>query len=338
MVITALVILIVLLTKNKNKTQETSQSKNEKFVERNYISTTMKEGFEINQDTNLQIVGENYEPKNDILIIGKSGKKFNITEKGEIENITNDDLPLKYYFNDKIINSSYLFKDVNCFKTIDVSNMDGSKLVDASNMFENSDFEEIYFANENSNNLEIRNLQETSDQRKGYFETSEIQSVSNMFNNCTQLKKIEFPPSFNVGKNATGMFKGCTKLEEVNTSSIISTEIEEMESMFEDCTSLKEISFSNDFLTGEVKSLNNTFKNTNLSTLDISYLRLYNLENTSNIFTGSTINGVLKIGKQFSNDSLRDNFFTEIAKVTDSKTTVFTPKETEINTVFQNIY
>ena len=73
-VITALVILIALLTKDKNKTQETSQSSNEKFVERNYISTTMKEGFEINQDTNLQIVGENYEPKNDILIIGKSGK------------------------------------------------------------------------------------------------------------------------------------------------------------------------------------------------------------------------------------------------------------------------
>ena len=337
-VITLLVILIAILTKDKNKTQETPQSPNEKFAERNYISTTMKEGFEINQDTNLQIVGENYEQKNDILIIGKSGKKFNITEKGQIKNITNDDLPLKYYFNDNIINSSYLFKDVNCFKAIDLSKMNSSKLVDATNMFENSDFEEIYFATENSNNSETRNLQESSEQRKGYFDTSEIQNVSNMFNNCTNLKKIEFPPSFNVGKNATGMFKGCTKLEEVNTSSIISTEIEEMDSMFEDCSSLKEISFSNDFLTGEVKSLNNTFKNTNLSTLDISYLRLYNLENTSNIFTGSTINGVLKIGKHFSNDSLRDNFFTEIAKVTDSKTTVFTPRETEINTVFQNIY
>ena len=337
-VITLLVILIAILTKDKNKTQETPQSPNEKFAERNYISTTMKEGFEINQDTNLQIVGENYEQKNDILIIGKSGKKFNITEKGQIKNINNDDLPLKYYFNDNIINSSYLFKDVNCFKAIDLSKMNSSKLVDATNMFENSDFEEIYFATENSNNSETRNLQESSEQRKGYFDTSEIQNVSNMFNNCTNLKKIEFPPSFNVGKNATGMFKGCTKLEEVNTSSIISTEIEEMDSMFEDCSSLKEISFSNDFLTGEVKSLNNTFKNTNLSTLDISYLRLYNLENTSNIFTGSTINGVLKIGKHFSNDSLRDNFFTEIAKVTDSKTTVFTPRETEINTVFQNIY
>ena len=193
--ITLLVILIAILTKDKNKTQETPQSPNEKFAERNYISTTMKEGFEINQDTNLQIVGENYEQKNDILIIGKSGKKFNITEKGQIKNITNDDLPLKYYFNDNIINSSYLFKDVNCFKAIDLSKMNSSKLVDATNMFENSDFEEIYFATENSNNSETRNLQESSEQRKGYFDTSEIQNVSNMFNNCTNLKKIEFPPS-----------------------------------------------------------------------------------------------------------------------------------------------
>ena len=171
-------------------------------------------------------------------------------EKGQIENVTNDDLPLKYYFNDNIINSSYLFKDVKYFKTIDVSNMNSSKIIDASNMFQNSDFEEIYFVTENSNNSETRYLQETSDilieenkdnQKQIYFDTSEIQSVSNMFNNCTDLKKIKFPNSFNVGKNATGMFKGCSNLEEVNASSIISNEIEEMDSMFEDCTSLKEI-------------------------------------------------------------------------------------------------
>jgi hypothetical protein len=81
--------------------------------------------------------------------------------------------------------------------------------------------------------------------------------------NCKNLKKIKFPPSFNVGKNAKGMFKGCSKLEEVNTTAISSTELEEMDSMFEDCLSLREIIFSNDFLTGEIKSLNNVFKNKN---------------------------------------------------------------------------
>ena len=51
------------------------------------------------------------------------------------------------------------------------------------------------------------------------------------------------------------MFKGCTNLEEVNTTHIISNEIEDIESLFEDCESLREISFSKEFLTGEVRSL-----------------------------------------------------------------------------------
>jgi len=213
-------------------------------------------------------------------------------------------------------------------------------MIDASNMFENSNFEEIYFGTENESyltNLEsnssIRRLDENSENitqetteyfeeqhdsenknRKEYFDTKKIGSASFIFKNCRNLKKIQFPPSFNVGKNAKGMFKGCSKLEDVNTTLISSNEIEEIESMFEDCHSLKEISFSNDFLTGEIKSLNNTFKNTNFTTLDIAYLRLYSLESCSNILDGASIKGTLKIGKYYSNDSIRDNLFKEIAK------------------------
>ena len=249
-------------------------------------------------------------------------------------------------------------------------------MIDVSNMFENSNFEEIYFGaeynveqnlpkiienfnessernsstryrylDENSENITqetIEYFEEEEDSenknRKEYFETKKIESASFIFMNCSNLKKIQFPPSFNVGKKAKGMFKGCSKLEEVNITLISSNEIEEMESMFEDCYSLKEISFSNDFLTGEIKSLNNTFKNTNLTTLDISYLRLYSLESCSNILDGASIKGTLKIGKYYSNDNIRDNLFKEIAKVTDLNTEVFTPNGTAINTIFENIY
>ena len=72
-----------------------------------------------------------------------------------------------------------------------------------------------------------------------------------------------------------------------------------MESMFEDCQSLQEISFSNDFLSGEIKSLLNVFKNTILLELDIKFLRLFSLEVYSNIFDGASIKGTLKIGKFF---------------------------------------
>ena len=104
------------------------------------------------------------------------------------------------------------------------------------------------------------------------------------------------------------------------------------------CRSLKEIIFSNDFLTGEIKSLAYTFKNTHLTILDISFLRLFNLVIYSNVFEGASINGTLKIGKYYSSDSIRDNLFIEISRVTDSKTIIYVPSGTNIDQIFRNIY
>lgn len=59
--------------------------------------------------------------------------------------VTKEDFPLQYSFKEPIINSSFLFKDVKCFSKIDVSKMDGSRIVDSSNMFENWNCKEIYF-------------------------------------------------------------------------------------------------------------------------------------------------------------------------------------------------
>ena len=277
-------------------------------------------------DTKVQVVGSNFQYKDSTVIVNKNEKLFSIDDSGKIEGVTKEDFPLYYSFKEPIINASYLFKDVKFIKMIDLSKMDSSQMVDASSMFENSNVEEIYFASEKDT---------TSEE---YFNTTKIKNVSKIFLNCGNLKKIIFPPIFNVGKNAKEMFKGCSKLKEVNSTAIVSTEIEEIDSMFEDCKSLKEISFSNDFLTGEVKSLNQVFKNTNLTALDISYLRLFNLQTFPNVFSEASINGNLKLGKYYSNNNTRDNFFKEIAKVTNPKTHVYLPSGISLIPIFQNIY
>ena len=277
-------------------------------------------------DTKVQVVGSDFQYKDSTVIVNKNEKLFSIDDSGKIEGVTKEDFPLYYSFKEPIINASYLFKDVKFIKMIDLSKMDSSQMVDASSMFENSNVEEIYFASEKDT---------TSEE---YFNTTKIKNVSKIFLNCGNLKKIIFPPIFNVGKNAKEMFKGCSKLKEVNSTAIVSTEIEEIDSMFEDCKSLKEISFSNDFLTGEVKSLNQVFKNTNLTALDISYLRLFNLQTFPNVFSEASINGNLKLGKYYSNNNIRDNFFKEIAKVTNPKTHVYLPSGISLIPIFQNIY
>ena len=341
--ITLAVSILVILTVTVsvvNRIRKEITGENEEIVninitlnEKNYIKTTVYEDFVIPSDKKLQVVGSDFQYKRSTFIIGKNKKTFTIDDSGKIKNVSKTDFPLYYSFNETIINGSYLFKDVKCFRTIDLSRMDSSKMIDASSMFENSNFEEIYFINAtNTITGEINSVNEY------YFNTTLIINVTRIFMNCIYLKIIKFPPYFNVGKNAKEMFKGCIKLEDVNITLIISNEIEEMESMFEDCKSLRVIIFSNDFLTGEVKSLNNVFKNTYLTTLDISFFRLYNLESFTNIFYGATIKGILKLGKYYSNNITRDNLFKEIANVTDSTTVVYAPRGTSIDQIFINIY
>ena len=369
--------LVLIKSKDNNKKVEETDIIHIDIVDieinkNNLIKTEFYEDFDIPSDGKLQVVGKDFSQKNHTLIIGNNNNKFIIDNNGMIEGVTKKDFPLYYSFNETITNGSYLFKEVKCFKEIDLSKMDSSKMIDATKMFENSNFKNIYFGISNESDIEnyedpediefniedtyeenelffdgifnietdIRLLTEDSEnnERKEYFDTTKIESAEGMFLNCQNLTKIQLPSSFNVGKNAKEMFKGCSNLEEINTTFITSTEIEEMESMFEDCTSIKEISFSNNFLTGEVKSLNNVFKNTNLNLLDLSHLRLYSLENSSNILEGSLIQGTLKLGKDYKNEESRDNFLKEIAKVTDSDTNVFTPQGTEINEIFQDIY
>ena len=212
----------------KKKDDDENEEEDSSFIfyeknENNSIKTTMSDDFVIPSDKKIQIVGANFPHKNTTFIIGaKNNKTFIIDEDGFIKNVKSEDLPLTFYFNESITNGSYLFKDVKCFKTIDLSKMDSSKMVDASNMFENSNFEEIYFGTENKIDNGNRNLDETEDsndfedeeveveeeeeeekekdKRKEYFDTKNIKSASNIFMNCKNLKKIQFPPSFNVGK------------------------------------------------------------------------------------------------------------------------------------------
>ena len=210
----------------ENEDNETIDRPNVLLNITNYIKTTVYENFIIPSNKRLQVVGKDFLYKRNTFIIGRNNKTVSIDDNGYINGVTKEDFLLYYSFNEPIVNGSYLFKDVKCFRTIDLSNMDGSKMIDASNMFENSNFEEIYFITEDGSTNSV------------YFDTTKILNVSKIFLNCKNLKKIKLTPNFNVGKNAKWMFKGCTNLEEVNTTLIISNEIEDIESMFEDCESL----------------------------------------------------------------------------------------------------
>ena len=125
-VIAAVLLLIALLTKKeKGKKLNPLESKEDSYnntenIPITYLTdfnddendpknsdvdtqTIMKESFTINPNAHIQIVGSNYENKNDILIIGKNGKEFPIDENGQITGVTDKDIPLNYLFKGNLI-------------------------------------------------------------------------------------------------------------------------------------------------------------------------------------------------------------------------------------------
>ena len=133
--IAVIIIIVVVATKKKKKTDNNYKPPLIMILnENNHVKTTMKEEFVVPSDKKIQVVGADYPHKNTTFIIGKNNHSFLIDNNGYIDGVTNDDFPLYYSFNATIINGSYLFKDVKCFKTIDLSKMDSSEMIDASNM------------------------------------------------------------------------------------------------------------------------------------------------------------------------------------------------------------
>ena len=65
---------------------------------------------------------------------------------------------------------------------------------------------------------------------------------------------------------------------------------------------------------------------------------MYNLQTFQNVFSNASINGTLKVGRHYSNNNTRDNFFKEIATVTTSNTLVYVPRGILLYPIFQNIY
>jgi tellurium resistance protein TerZ len=62
------------------------------------------------------------------------------------------------------------------------------------------------------------------------------------------------------------------------------------------------------------------------------------LQTFTNVFYGASIKGILKLGKYYSSNEIRDNFFKEIARVTHSSTAVYVPRGILLYIIFENIY
>ena len=106
------------------------------------------------------------------------------------------------------------------------------------------------------------------------FDTSSIESMSEMFSGCNSLEYINLS-NFNTEsvKNMSGMFSGCNLITSLNLSSFNTLNTIDMSEMFYGCDNLEILDISN-FDTTNCESYNNMFSNYfNLKYIDIKKLK-----------------------------------------------------------------
>ena len=120
-----------------------------------------------------------------------------------------------------------------------------------------------------------------------YLNTSHINDMSYMFQNCHSLKTLDLS-GLNTDNitNMNCMFDNCDSLISITLGSINTQNVTSMNYMFSKCQSLKSLDLSN-FNTSKVVSMSNMFANcSNLVDLDISGFDTKNVESTNEMFRG----------------------------------------------------
>ena len=120
-----------------------------------------------------------------------------------------------------------------------------------------------------------------------YFNTSEITSMSYMFEGCSSLKELDLR-GFNTSnvRFMVGMFFGCFKLKNINLSNFDTSNVINLSGMFWGCESLTSLDVSK-FNTSNVTDMHGMFWGCkSLTSLDVSNFNTSNVTDMSYMFRG----------------------------------------------------
>ncbi len=190
-------------------------------------------------------------------------------------------------------------------------NFDTSKVKNMYGMFERSAFSELdlsSFSTDNVENMtrmfsddtELKNITFGSN-----FKTNNVKRMDEMFNNCRSLLSIDLS-SFDTSKvtNMAGVFYGCRQITSLNLANFDTSNVKVMNSMFDGCTSLQNLALFTSS-TSNVTNMNMLFRNCeNLTTLDLSNFNTSIVTGMSGMFMGCTSLRSITFGSSFVTDNV----------------------------------
>ena len=200
-------------------------------------------------------------------------------ETGELEDWTGSKAPWLKYKN-SIISATIkktviakttqkAFYDCKSLRSIDLSGLDTSSVIDMSFMF---------YGCSKLSSLDLSS-----------FDTSKVTSMGSMFYGCSKLASLDLS-SLDTSSvtDMSSMFRGCSKLVELNLSSLDTSKVKEgsrseggMSSMFSGCSSLVSLDLSS-FDTSNVTGMGGMFSGcSKLATLDLSSFNTSNVKGNS---------------------------------------------------------
>lgn len=129
-------------------------------------------------------------------------------------------LDTSHFSGKNVKNVSRMFYEATGISYVDLSSFDASPTI-AEGMFQECSAETIKLSNN--------------------FDTSKCIDMSNMFNQCYNIKEIKFPKLFTTENVTTmsSMFNHCTSLEKIDISSFSYKNVKSVSTMFYGCSSLK---------------------------------------------------------------------------------------------------
>lgn len=119
-----------------------------------------------------------------------------------------------------------------------------------------------------------------------FIDTSEWTSMYCLFENCTNLKKIDLK-GWDTSKVTTmyDLFYNCTNVEEIDLTGIDTSNVTTFWAMFQGCTNLKRVIGINTLNTSQVTSMYNLFNScTNIEEIDLSGWDFSNVDRLDNAF------------------------------------------------------
>ena len=227
-----------------------------------------------NQKVKIKKLGNNWIIKN------------NFEYKGKIQ--------FKIVFYEKVTDCKDLFKDCKEIIFLDLSNFDTSNASNMSGMFEGcSKLKEIKGLNKIITN-KVKNMHGMFDECReleyldlSNFDTSNVNDMIVMFNDCIKLKEIKGLNKFNTCKVEvmTGMFQFCYCLTNLDLSNFNTSNTIKTDYMFNRCNRLTEIKGIEKFITNKVITMISMFQDCHeLNYLNISNFDTSNVEDMSRLF------------------------------------------------------